>query len=242
MRWSRANTAWIIEQRVAGRFGHLITCNSAELLAKLDTSHCSQYCAQPASAKRRISPSLVEPFICLNAAELHTQLDWPICWQDAVWLARTLKKLSRKTMHKYSNFMPVSKSVCATEDQDYVNFTFFRDDTSAFVVKRKNSYTERRDKNRVNALHGAAESTQDSPHIIEKLLSANGSPGQDTRRIPVECVVRNVGSGSRFAVLVWKMVVELNPSKMSSFPWKMMRCHTEWSWIPYRYLGWATDN
>jgi len=78
-----------LKQRVGGRFGHLNNVQSAELLAKIDTSRLQHIVAMHISEKNN-SPALVSP---LFADALNCKPDWVgIAEQDAGFDWRELKK------------------------------------------------------------------------------------------------------------------------------------------------------
>ncbi|AFJ03750.1 Phosphoribosylaminoimidazole-succinocarboxamide synthase [Methylophaga frappieri] len=89
-----------------------------------------------------------------------------------------------------------AKSVYATDDADYVVLSF-RDDTSAFDGEKVEQLNRKGEvNNKFNAfimqtLSGAGIATH-----FEKLLNETESLVKRMQMIPVECVVRNVASGS----------------------------------------------
>jgi phosphoribosylaminoimidazole-succinocarboxamide synthase len=89
-----------------------------------------------------------------------------------------------------------AKSVYLTDDDDFVILSF-RDDTSAFDGEKVEQLSRKGEvNNKFNAF--IMEHLKDAgiPTHFEKLLNANDALVKNMQMMPVECVVRNVASGS----------------------------------------------
>lgn len=110
-----------------------------------------------------------------------------------------------------------AKSVYLTDDEDYVILSF-RDDTSAFDGEKVEQLSRKGEvNNKFNAfimdyLKGAG-----IPTHFEKLLNANEALVKNMKMMPVECVVRNVASGSLCRRLGVEDGMELNPPVFEFF-------------------------
>lgn len=110
-----------------------------------------------------------------------------------------------------------AKSVFATDDSDYVVLSF-RDDTSAFDGERIEQLNRKGEvNNKFNAFIMQYLSDAGIPTHFEKLLNANESLVKNMKMIPVECVVRNVASGSLVRRLGVEDGLELNPPVFEFF-------------------------
>jgi phosphoribosylaminoimidazole-succinocarboxamide synthase len=110
-----------------------------------------------------------------------------------------------------------AKSVFATDDSDYVVLSF-RDDTSAFDGERIEQLNRKGEvNNKFNAFIMQYLSDAGIPTHFEKLLNANESLVKNMKMIPVECVVRNVASGSLVRRLGVEDGMELNPPVFEFF-------------------------
>ncbi|MBE0439268.1 MAG: phosphoribosylaminoimidazolesuccinocarboxamide synthase [Gammaproteobacteria bacterium] len=110
-----------------------------------------------------------------------------------------------------------AKSVFATDDSDYVVLSF-RDDTSAFDGERIEQLNRKGEvNNKFNAFIMQYLSDAGIPTHFEKLLNANESLVKNMKMIPVECVVRNVASGSLVRRLGVEDGMELTPPVFEFF-------------------------
>lgn len=110
-----------------------------------------------------------------------------------------------------------AKSVFATDNQDFVILSF-RDDTSAFDGERIEQLNRKGEvNNKFNAFIMDYLSKAGIKTHFEKLLSANESLVKNMQMIPVECVVRNVASGSLVRRLGVEDGMELNPPVFEFF-------------------------
>ncbi len=110
-----------------------------------------------------------------------------------------------------------AKSVFATDDNDFVVLSF-RDDTSAFDGERIEQLNRKGEvNNKFNAFIMQYLSDAGIPTHFEKLLNANESLVKNMKMIPVECVVRNVASGSLVRRLGVEDGMELNPPVFEFF-------------------------
>lgn len=89
-----------------------------------------------------------------------------------------------------------AKSVYLTDDEDYVILSF-RDDTSAFDGEKVEQLSRKGEvNNKFNAFIMDYLKEAGIPTHFEKLLNANEALVKNMQMMPVECVVRNVASGS----------------------------------------------
>lgn len=110
-----------------------------------------------------------------------------------------------------------AKSVFATDDNDFVVLSF-RDDTSAFDGERIEQLNRKGEvNNKFNAFIMQYLSDAGIPTHFEKLLNANESLVKNMKMIPVECVVRNVASGSLVRRLGVEDGLELTPPVFEFF-------------------------
>ena len=110
-----------------------------------------------------------------------------------------------------------AKSVYTTDDPDFVVLSF-RDDTSAFDGEKVEQLSRKGEvNNKFNAFIMEYLAAQGIPTHFEKLLSANESLVKSMQMMPVECVVRNVASGSLVRRLGVEDGMELNPPVFEFF-------------------------
>lgn len=110
-----------------------------------------------------------------------------------------------------------AKSVFATDDADYVVLSF-RDDTSAFDGEKVEQLSRKGEvNNKFNAFIMQTLSDAGIPTHFEKLLGNTESLVKRMQMIPVECVVRNVASGSLVRRLGVEDGMELNPPVFEFF-------------------------
>jgi phosphoribosylaminoimidazole-succinocarboxamide synthase len=110
-----------------------------------------------------------------------------------------------------------AKSVYKTDDDDFVILSF-RDDTSAFDGEKVEQLSRKGEvNNKFNAFIMEYLANAGIPTHFEKLLSANESVVKNMQMIPVECVVRNVASGSLCRRLGVEDGMELNPPVFEFF-------------------------
>ncbi|MBL1458367.1 MAG: phosphoribosylaminoimidazolesuccinocarboxamide synthase [Methylophaga sp.] len=134
-----------------------------------------------------------------------------------------------------------AKSVFATEDQDYVVLSF-RDDTSAFDGERIEQLSRKGEiNNKFNAFIMEQLATAGIPTHFEKLLSANEALVKNMNMIPVECVVRNVASGSLVRRLGVEDGMELNPPVFEFFLKNDALHDPMVNEYHIATFGWATD-
>jgi phosphoribosylaminoimidazole-succinocarboxamide synthase len=89
-----------------------------------------------------------------------------------------------------------AKSVYLTDDDDFVILSF-RDDTSAFDGEKVEQLSRKGEvNNKFNAFIMDHLQKAGIPTHFEKLLNANEALVKNMEMMPVECVVRNVASGS----------------------------------------------
>jgi phosphoribosylaminoimidazole-succinocarboxamide synthase len=89
-----------------------------------------------------------------------------------------------------------AKSVYLTDDDDFVILSF-RDDTSAFDGEKVEQLSRKGEvNNKFNAFIMEYLNEAGIPTHFEKLLNANEALVKNMEMMPVECVVRNVASGS----------------------------------------------
>ena len=110
-----------------------------------------------------------------------------------------------------------AKSVFATDDADYVVLSF-RDDTSAFDGEKVEQLSRKGEvNNKFNAFIMQTLSDAGIPSHFAKLLNNTESLVKRMQMIPVECVVRNVASGSLVRRLGVEDGMELNPPVFEFF-------------------------
>ncbi len=110
-----------------------------------------------------------------------------------------------------------AKSVYATDSDDYVVLSF-RDDTSAFDGEKVEQLSRKGEvNNKFNAFIMQYLSDNGIPTHFEKLLNNTESLVRNMKMIPVECVVRNVASGSLVRRLGVEDGMELNPPVFEFF-------------------------
>ncbi len=110
-----------------------------------------------------------------------------------------------------------AKSVFATDDADYVVLSF-RDDTSAFDGEKIEQLSRKGEvNNKFNAFIMQTLSDAGIPTHFEKLLNNTESLVKRMQMIPVECVVRNVASGSLVRRLGVEDGMELYPPVFEFF-------------------------
>jgi phosphoribosylaminoimidazole-succinocarboxamide synthase len=110
-----------------------------------------------------------------------------------------------------------AKSVYKTDDDDFVILSF-RDDTSAFDGEKVEQLSRKGEvNNKFNAFIMEYLANAGIPTHFEKLLSATESVVKNMQMIPVECVVRNVASGSLCRRLGVEDGMELNPPVFEFF-------------------------
>ncbi len=110
-----------------------------------------------------------------------------------------------------------AKSVFATDDADYVVLSF-RDDTSAFDGEKVEQLSRKGEvNNKFNAFIMQTLSDAGIPTHFEKLLNNTESLVKRMQMIPVECVVRNVASGSLVRRLGVEDGMELYPPVFEFF-------------------------
>jgi phosphoribosylaminoimidazole-succinocarboxamide synthase len=110
-----------------------------------------------------------------------------------------------------------AKSVYATDNPDYVVLSF-RDDTSAFDGEKVEQLSRKGEvNNKFNAHIMQILADNGVPTHYEELLNATESLVKNMQMIPVECVVRNVASGSLVRRLGVEDGMELNPPVFELF-------------------------
>jgi phosphoribosylaminoimidazole-succinocarboxamide synthase len=110
-----------------------------------------------------------------------------------------------------------AKSVYATDNPDYVVLSF-RDDTSAFDGEKVEQLSRKGEvNNKFNAHIMQYLAENGVPTHYEELLNANESLVKNMQMIPVECVVRNVASGSLVRRLGVEDGMELSPPVFEFF-------------------------
>jgi phosphoribosylaminoimidazole-succinocarboxamide synthase len=110
-----------------------------------------------------------------------------------------------------------AKSVYTTDNEDYVVLSF-RDDTSAFDGEKVEQLSRKGEvNNKFNAFIMEYLAKQGIPTHFEKLLNANESLVKSMKMMPVECVVRNVASGSLCRRLGVEDGMELSPPVFEFF-------------------------
>jgi phosphoribosylaminoimidazole-succinocarboxamide synthase len=114
-------------------------------------------------------------------------------------------------------FAGKAKSVYATDNDDYVILSF-RDDTSAFDGEKIEQLNRKGEvNNKFNAFIMEYLAKVGIPTHFEKLLNENESLVKNMQMMPVECVVRNVASGSLCRRLGVEDGLELNPPVFEFF-------------------------
>lgn len=110
-----------------------------------------------------------------------------------------------------------AKSVYLTDDEDYVILSF-RDDTSAFDGEKVEQLSRKGEvNNKFNAFIMDYLKDAGIPTHFEKLLNANEALVKNMQMMPVECVVRNVASGSLCRRLGVEDGMELSPPVFEFF-------------------------
>jgi phosphoribosylaminoimidazole-succinocarboxamide synthase len=110
-----------------------------------------------------------------------------------------------------------AKSVYTTDDPDFVVLSF-RDDTSAFDGEKVEQLSRKGEvNNKFNAFIMDYLEKGGVPTHFEKLLNANESLVKSMKMVPVECVVRNVASGSLVRRLGVEDGMELSPPVFEFF-------------------------
>ena len=108
-------------------------------------------------------------------------------------------------------FAGKAKSVYATDDDDYVILSF-RDDTSAFDGEKIEQLSRKGEvNNKFNAFIMDYLANAGIPTHFEQLLNTNESLVKNMKMMPVECVVRNVATGSLCRRLGVEDGLELSP-------------------------------
>lgn len=108
-------------------------------------------------------------------------------------------------------FAGKAKSIYATDNDDYIIMSF-RDDTSAFDGEKTEQLHRKGEiNNKFNAFIMEYLSKAGIPTHFEKLISSNDSLVKSMQMMPVECVVRNVASGSLCRRLGIEHGLELTP-------------------------------
>jgi len=110
-----------------------------------------------------------------------------------------------------------AKSVYLTDDDDFVILSF-RDDTSAFDGEKVEQLSRKGEvNNKFNAFIMEYLDQAGIPTHFEKLLNANEALVKNMQMMPVECVVRNVASGSLCRRLGVEDGMELSPAVFEFF-------------------------
>ena len=110
-----------------------------------------------------------------------------------------------------------AKSVYKTDDDDFVILSF-RDDTSAFDGEKVEQLSRKGEvNNKFNAFVMEYLQKAGIPTHFERLLNANESLVKSMEMMPVECVVRNVASGSLCRRLGVEDGLELSPPVFEFF-------------------------
>ncbi|MFW5450141.1 MAG: phosphoribosylaminoimidazolesuccinocarboxamide synthase [Methylophagaceae bacterium] len=114
-------------------------------------------------------------------------------------------------------FAGKAKSVFATDNDDLVILSF-RDDTSAFDGEKIEQLSRKGEvNNKFNAFIMEYLEKAGIPTHFEQLLNANEVLVKNMQMIPVECVVRNVASGSLCRRLGVEDGMELSPAIFEFF-------------------------
>jgi phosphoribosylaminoimidazole-succinocarboxamide synthase len=112
---------------------------------------------------------------------------------------------------KQELFAGKAKSIYATDHDDFVIMSF-RDDTSAFDGEKMEQLSRKGEvNNKFNAFIMEHLEKAGIPTHFEKLLNNTESVVKNMEMMPVECVVRNVASGSLVRRLGVEDGLELNP-------------------------------
>ena len=128
---------------------------------------------------------------------------------------RLLKVPSLKKQQLLSNGK--AKSMYATDQHDYVIMRF-RDDVSAFDGKKQQKLSGKGAvNNQFNAFIMDYLSKNDIPTHFETTLNDTDSIVKKLQMMPVECVVRNVASGSLCRRLNVQQGIELKPPVLEFF-------------------------
>ena len=110
-----------------------------------------------------------------------------------------------------------AKSVYKTDDDDFVILSF-RDDTSAFDGEKVEQLSRKGEvNNKFNAFVMEYLQKSGIPTHFERLLNANESLVKSMEMMAVECVVRNVASGSLCRRLGVEDGLELSPPVFEFF-------------------------
>jgi len=110
-----------------------------------------------------------------------------------------------------------AKSVYKTDDDDFVILSF-RDDTSAFDGEKVEQLSRKGEvNNKFNAFIMEYLEQKGVPTHFERLLNENESLVKSMEMMPVECVVRNVASGSLCKRLGVEQGLELSPPVFEFF-------------------------
>ncbi len=110
-----------------------------------------------------------------------------------------------------------AKSVYKTDDDDFVVLSF-RDDTSAFDGEKVEQLSRKGEvNNKFNAFIMEYLAKAGIPTHFERLLNANESLVKSMAMMPVECVIRNVATGSLCRRLGVEDGLELNPPVFEFF-------------------------
>jgi phosphoribosylaminoimidazole-succinocarboxamide synthase len=110
-----------------------------------------------------------------------------------------------------------AKSVYRTDDDDFV-ILCFRDDTSAFDGEKMEQLSRKGAvNNKFNAFIMEYLEKAGVPTHFERLLSANEALVKNMDMMPIECVIRNVASGSLCRRLGVKEGQELSPAVFEFF-------------------------
>ena len=134
-----------------------------------------------------------------------------------------------------------AKSVFATDDADYVVLSF-RDDTSAFDGEKVEQLSRNGEvNNKFNAFIMQTLSDAGIPTHFAKLLNNTESLVKRMQMIPVECVVRNVASGSLVRRLGVEDGMELNPPVFEFFLKNDALHDPMVNEYHIATFGWATD-
>lgn len=114
-------------------------------------------------------------------------------------------------------FAGKAKSVYATDDDDYVILSF-RDDTSAFDGEKIEQLSRKGEvNNKFNAFIMKQLENAGIPTHFKELFNDTESVVKNMQMMPVECVVRNVASGSLCRRLGVEDGIELNPPVFEFF-------------------------
>ena len=110
-----------------------------------------------------------------------------------------------------------AKSVYRTDDDDFV-ILCFRDDTSAFDGEKMEQLSRKGEvNNKFNAFIMEYLEKAGIPTHFERLLNANEALVKNMDMMPIECVIRNVASGSLCRRLGVKEGKELSPAVFEFF-------------------------